>query len=82
MSETVRKDMVKASCPVCGELLQEASIAQSVQVCPCCGNTIVVSIKNGRSTVFVSRREEKDREVMVGTRLMSYYTKLKKSEIN
>lgn len=82
MSETVRKDMVKASCPVCGTLLQEASIAQSVQICPCCGNTIVISIKNGRLTLFVNRREEKDREDMVGMRLMSYCTKLKKSEIN
>ena len=59
MSETARKELQLAFCPGCGTFLQKASVAQSEQICPCCGRDVVVSIKNGKVIVFESRREAK-----------------------
>lgn len=55
----------------------KASVAQSEQICPCCGRDVVVSIKNGKVIVFESRREaEKDPEYMVQVRAMSYFNRM------
>ena len=58
MSEITRKELRTACCPNCGTILQKATNAQSEQICPCCGIHVVVLIKNGKVTVFESRREE------------------------
>lgn len=77
MSETARKELQLAFCPGCGTFLQKASVAQSEQICPCCGRDVVVSIKNGKVIVFESRREaEKDPEYMVQVRAMSYFNRM------
>ena len=73
MSEETRKELKLAFCPECGTFLQKAVIAQSEQICPCCGKDVVVSIKNGKVIVFQSRREDaSDPDYMMRARAMSY----------
>ena len=81
MSETARKELQLAFCPGCGTFLQKAAIAQSEQICPCCGKDVVVSIKNGKVIVFESRREgEQDPEYMMRVRAMTYLNRMKKAK--
>lgn len=76
MSE-VRKEVRYACCPVCGSFLQKAAIAQSEQICPCCGKNVVVSIKNGKVVVFELKREpDTESEVMHFTRDRVYAKKM------
>lgn len=77
MSEVARKELQLAFCPGCGTFLQKAAIAQSEQICPCCGKDVVVSIKNGKVIVFESRREEQDPEYMTRVRAMTYFNRMK-----
>ena len=78
MSEVARKELQLAFCPGCGTFLQKAAIAQSEQICPCCGRDVVVSIKNGKVIVFESRREdEQDPEYMTRVRAMTYFNRMK-----
>lgn len=77
MSEVARKELKLAFCPGCGTFLQKAAIAQSEQICPCCGKDVVVSIKNGKVIVFESRREEdSDPEYMMRARSMTYLNRI------
>lgn len=81
MSETARKELKLAFCPGCGTFLQKAAIAQSEQICPCCGKDVVVSIKNGKVIVFESRREgEQDPEYMMRVRAMTYLNRMRKAK--
>lgn len=83
MSEETRKESKLAFCPECGTFLQKAVIAQSEQICPCCGKDVVVSIKNGKVIVFESRREgERDPEYMGRVRAMTYFNRLKNTGSN
>ena len=76
MSE-VRKEVRYACCPVCGSFLQKAAIAQSEQICPCCGKNVVVSIKNGKVVEFESKRKsDTEPEVMQFTRALAYAKKM------
>ena len=78
MSEVARKELQLAFCPGCGTFLQKAAIAQSEQICPCCGRDVVVSIKNGKVIVFESRIEdEQDPEYMTRVRAMTYFNRMK-----
>lgn len=77
MSEETRKELKLAFCPDCGTFLQKAAIAQSEQICPCCGKDVVVSIKNGKVIVFESRREDTDPEYMMRARAMTYLNRIK-----
>ena len=81
MSETARKELQLAFCPGCGTFLQKAAIAQSEMICPCWGKDVVVSIKNGKVSVFESRREsEQDPEYMMRVRAMTYLNRMRKAK--
>ena len=81
MSDVARKELSMAFCPKCGTFLQKAAIAQSEQICPCCKTNLVVSIKNGKVSVFESRREEdKNPEYTALTgRVTMYYNGMAKA---